>query len=80
MSSSLDSVQELLDEDEISFEIAKSIDRTVFEAIFYYEIGDKTKAIDLLSDAFVDLRNVNPEKTVSVKELPTFDELEENSA
>ena len=75
VSSSLDSVQQLLDEDEISFEIGKSINRTIFSAIFYYEIGDKTKAIDLLTDAFVDIRNVNPEKTT--KRTPTFDELEE---
>ena len=74
-SSSLDSVQQLLNEDEISFDIAKSIDRTIFSAIFYYEIGDKTKAIDLLTDSFVDIRNVNPEKTS--QRTPTFDELEE---
>jgi len=76
VSSSLDSVQQLLDEDEISFDIAKSIDRTIFAAVFNYEIGDKTKAIDLLTDAFVDIRNVNPEKT-SIKRTPTFDELED---
>ena len=76
VSSSLDSVQQLLDEDEISFDIAKSIDRTIFAAIFYYEIGDKTKAIDLLTDAFVDIRNVNPEK-VTNQRAPTFDELED---
>jgi hypothetical protein len=75
-SSSLDSVQQLLDEDEISFDIAKSIDRTIFAALFYYEIGDKTKAIDLLTDVFVDIRNVNPEKTTTQR-TPTFDELEE---
>lgn len=76
VSSSLDSVQKLLDEDEISFEIAKKIDETIFSSIFYYEIGDKTKAIDLLTDAFVDVKNVNPEK-ISNQRTPTFDELEE---
>ena len=76
VSSSLDSVQQLLDEDEISFDIAKSIDRTIFAAIFYYEIGDKTKAIDLLTDAFVYIRNVNPEKATNQR-APTFDELED---
>jgi len=76
ISSSLDSVQKLLDEDSISFEIAKSIENTIFAAVFYYEIGDKTKAIDLLYDAFVDIRNVNPEKIVQ-KRTPTFDELED---
>ncbi|AJW71201.1 hypothetical protein [Nitrosopumilus adriaticus] len=76
VSSSLDSVQQLLDDDEISFDIAKSIDETTYTAIFYYQIGDKTTAIDLLSDVFVDIRNVNPEKTSNQK-TPTFDELEE---
>ncbi len=76
VSSSMDSVQQLLNKDEISFDIAKSIDRKIFAAIFYYEIGDKTKAIDLLTDAFVDIRNVNPEKAPA-KRTPTFDELED---
>jgi hypothetical protein len=76
VSSSLDSVQKLLDDDEISFEIAKYIDEIIFASIFYYEIGDKTKAIDLLTDAFVDIKNVNPEK-VTNQRAPTFDELEE---
>ena len=76
VSSALNSVQQLLDRDEISFEIAKSIDETIFASIFYYEIGDKTKSIDLLTDAFVDIRNVNPEKA-SVQRTPTFDELEQ---
>ncbi|MEK0368662.1 MAG: hypothetical protein QQN62_03530, partial [Nitrosopumilus sp.] len=76
VTSSLDSVQQLLDKDEISFDIAKSIDKIIFEAVFYYEIGDKTKAVNLLADAFVDIRNVNPEK-VSNPRTPTFDELEE---
>jgi len=74
-SSLLDSVQQLLNKNEISFDIAKSIDRTIFSAVFYYEVGDKTKAIDLLTDAFVDIRNINPEKTS--QRTPTFDELEE---
>jgi hypothetical protein len=76
ISSSLDSVQKLLDDDKISFDLAKSIDRTIYSAIFYYHIGDKTKAIDLLTDAFVDIRNVNPEKATNQR-TPTFDELEE---
>jgi len=76
VSSSLDSVEKLLNDGEISFDIAKSIDRTIFAAVFYYEIGDKTKAIDLLTDAFIDIRNVNPEK-ITTQRTPTFDELEE---
>ncbi len=75
VSSSLDSVSKLLDDDEISFEIAKSIDKIIFASVFYYEIGDKTKSIDLLTDAFIDIRNSNPEKTT--QRTPTFDELEE---
>lgn len=75
VTSSLDSVEKLLEQGEVSFDIAESIDRTLFSAIFYYEVGDKNKAIDLFTDAFVDIRNVNPEKIT--KRTPTFDELEE---
>ena len=56
VSSSLDSVIQLLDEDEISFEVAKSIDRVIFASVFYYEIGDRTRAVQLLTDAFVDIK------------------------
>ncbi len=73
--SSLDSVEKMLDDGEISFEIAQSIDNVLFASVFYYEIGDKAKAIDLLADAFVDIRNANPEKTATQR-IPTFDELE----
>ena len=66
-----------MENDEISFEVAKSIDETIFASIFYYEIGDKTKAIDLLTDAFVDVKNVNPEKATNQR-APTFDELEKS--
>ena len=76
VSSSLDSVEKLLDEDKISFDVAKSIDRIIFAAVFHYEIGNKTKSINLLSDAFVDIRNVNPQK-ITIQRSPTFDELEE---
>ena len=48
----------------------------IFASVFYYEIGDRTKAVQLLTDAFVDIRNVNPEKTTNQR-TPTFDELEE---
>jgi len=75
VTSSLESVEKLLEQGEISFDVAKSIDRTIFAAIFYYEIGDKSKSIDLLTDAFVEIRNVNPEKIT--QKAATFDELEE---
>ena len=76
VSSTLDSVQKLLDEDEISFKVSKSINDIIFSAIFYYEIGDIPKAISLLTDASVEIRNVNPEKTTTTR-TPTFDELED---
>lgn len=76
VSSSLDFVSQMLSDGEISFDIAKSIDRLIFSSVFYYEIGDKSKSIDLLSDVFVDIRNTNPQKTSAAKTL-TFDELEE---
>ena len=76
VSSSLDSVRQLLDDDEISFDTAKSINKMIFSSIFYYEIGDVPKAIGLLTDVSVEIRNLNPEKT-TVQRTPTFDELEE---
>jgi hypothetical protein len=75
ISSSLNSVASMLEDDEISFEVGKSIDSEIFAAVFYYEIGDKKKGLDILSDAFVEVKNANPQKT-SVKIL-TFDEIEE---
>ena len=75
ISSSLDSVSALLDNDEISFDVAKSIDSDIFTSVFYYEIGDKKTGLDTLSDAFVEVRNANPQKTVA-KTL-TFDEIED---
>ncbi|HET9009030.1 MAG TPA: hypothetical protein VFN17_02790 [Nitrosarchaeum sp.] len=74
--SSLDSVSKMLTDEKISIDIARSIDRTIFSSMFYYDIGDKNKSIDLLSDVFVDIRNMNPEKTSAPRTL-TFDELEE---
>lgn len=76
VSSSLDSVSQMLSNEAISSDIANSIDKSIFSSVFYYEIGDKHKSIDLLSDVFVDIRNTNPKKTPTTKIL-TFDELEE---
>jgi len=75
ISSSLDSVASMLDDDAISFKVAKSIDSEIFSSVFYYEIGDKRKGLDILSEAFVEVRNANPQKT-TVRTL-TFDEIEE---
>ena len=76
VSSSLDSVERLLDKDEVSFDVAKSIDRMIFASIFYYEIGDVTKSVDLLTDVFVDIRNINPQK-ITPQKTSSFDDLEE---
>jgi hypothetical protein len=76
VTSSLDSVSKMLTDEQITSDIANSIDRSVFSSIFHYEIGNKSKSIDLLSDVFVDIRNTNPEKIPSTRIL-TFDELEE---
>jgi hypothetical protein len=73
--SSLDSVASMLKDGEISFEVAKSIDSEIFSSLFYYEIGDKKRGLDILSEAFVEVRNANPQKT-QVRPL-TFDEIEE---
>ena len=76
VSSSLSSTDNLLTDGKISFDIAKSIESSIFSAIFHYEINDKKKAIDILSDAFVDIQNIDPDKTPA-KRTPSFDELEE---
>ena len=73
--SALNSISTLLDSNELEFDIAKSIEESVFSSVYYYEIGDSKKSIDILSDVFVDIKNVNPEKT-ETKRAPTFDELE----
>ena len=75
VSSSFEAVASLLENDEISFDVAKSLDSEIFSAVFYYEIGDKKKGLDILSYVFVEIINANPQKT-PVKIL-TFDEIEE---
>lgn len=75
ITSSLNSVSQMLIDGEISFDNAKSINQSIFSSIFYYEINDKHKSIDLLSDVFVEIRNINPTKTPA--KILTFDELEE---
>lgn len=74
--SALNSISVLLDSNELEFEIAKSVEKSVFSSVFYHNIGDSKKSIDLLSDVFIDIRNVNPEK-IETKRAPTFDELED---
>ncbi|MCE9652171.1 MAG: hypothetical protein K8Q89_03820 [Nitrosarchaeum sp.] len=76
VSSSLESVSQMLSDQEISSDIANSIDEKIYSSVFYYEIGDKHHSIDLLSDVFVDIRNSNPKKTPVTKIL-TFDDLED---
>ena len=76
LSSALDSVATLLGSGEISSDVADSIDRTIFSSIFHYEIGDHITAIGMLADTFVEIRNVDPEKSPD-RRAPTFDELEE---
>ena len=49
---SLDSTAQLVESGKLSFDDARNIDRQTFAAIFYYEIGDKRTAIQLLNDSF----------------------------
>jgi hypothetical protein len=76
VASSLNSVSQMLLDGKISFDSAKLINRAIFTSVFYYEINDKHKSIDLLSDVFVEIRNINPTK-VPLTKILTFDELEE---
>jgi len=69
--------EELIDLGKLSFDVAKSIDTATFAAIFYYEIGDTRKAIDILNDVFVSIKNVDPIKVTSKKNL-SFAQLEDS--
>ena len=73
---SLDSTGALVESGKISFQRAQDIDRQTFAAIFYYEIGDSKKAIEKLNDVFFSVKNADPIKIESKKEI-TFSELEE---
>jgi len=67
----------LVEENKISFDIAKDIDRKTYSAIFYYNIGDTKKAIETLNDVFILISNSDP---IKVQEQPqkSFAELEES--
>jgi len=74
--SAIDSVERLLSSGEISLEVSKGIDRTIYSAIFYYEIGDAGRAVAVLNDTFAQIRNIDPIKIPASRQL-TFAELEE---
>ena len=67
----------LVSSNKLSFDIAKSIDRETFAAIFYSQLGDTKKAIEKLNDVFVLISNADPIK-VSQKRQKSFAELEES--
>ena len=53
VSSALDSVQKLLDEDEITFQVAKSIDDIIFSAIDdYNELNPKAKINFMIKERY----------------------------
>ncbi len=72
----LDSIEGLVAGEKISEGDARMMARNVFLAAFYYEIGDKSTAIEGLNDVFVGVRNADPAKT-EVKRSLTYAELEE---
>jgi len=74
--SATDSAEKLLSSGEISLEVSKGIDRTIYSAIFYYGIGDADRAVDVLNDTFTQIKNVDPIKIPASRQL-TFAELEE---
>ncbi len=75
VSTAIDSNEALLESGEIGFKISDQIDRSVYSAIFYYEMGDTGRAVLHINDAFEQLKNVNPVKA-EPRQL-TFSELEE---
>lgn len=73
---SLDSTSKLVESGKLSFDLAKEIDTETFSAIFYFEIGDSKTAIEKLNDVFFSIKNADPEKIESKRQI-TFAELEE---
>src|SRR3990172_6502848 len=67
----------LVEENKISFDIAKDIDKKTYAAIFYYNIGNTQKAIETLNDVFILILNSDP---IKVQEQPqkSFSDLEES--
>ena len=76
LTSSLGSIDLLQREGKLSEELANQLRKSVFSSIFHHEIGNTKESIDILSDVFVGITNVNPQKT-EAKRTPTFDELED---
>ena len=75
VTSSLESIDMLQREGKLSDELANQLRKSVFSSIFHHEIGNTKESIDILSDVFVGITNVNPQKT-ETKRTPSFDELE----
>lgn len=75
--SSLAKTSSLVEENKIPFDIAKEIDRQIYSAIFYYNIGDTQKSIETLNDVFVLISNSDP---IKLQEAPqqTFADLDES--
>ncbi len=59
----------ILDETE-----AKKIDRQIFDAMFYSQIGDDKNTVGTLNDVYVQIINADPQK-MPTRQSPTYEEL-----
>ncbi len=60
--SALDSNANLLESGKISAEISRQIDHTIHSAIFHHGVGNTNRAVLLINDAFIQVKNADPIK------------------
>lgn len=75
VASSLESTAALVAAGEITSGVARDIDRSTYTALFYHELGDTKRSVDIINDAFVSIQNADPVKPAATK-TRTFAELE----
>ena len=76
ITAALDATADLVESGKITFELANSIDRETYTAIFYSKIGDNKDAVAKLNDVFVLIKNGDPIK-VTAKQTLSYRELED---
>ncbi|MBI5147358.1 MAG: hypothetical protein HZA84_09140 [Thaumarchaeota archaeon] len=70
----LESTKNLVDVSILDVEEAKKIDKQIFDAMFYSQIGDDKNTIGILNDAYVQIINADPQKIPTQQSL-TYEEL-----
>lgn len=70
----LESTKSLVDTSILDLTEAKKIDRQIFEAMFYSQIGDDKNTIGILNDVYVQIINADPQK-IPTRQSLTYEEL-----